>query len=209
MRCVSGDFDDLSSDVNFARRLVNVGLGGACIETGGRLRPDVMLTLEIRFDEIGSALRSKAQIIWVDTLKQGAVEEHRAGLRFIGPELTQPVRELLEGGQAAEIAARRRGEHAKLKKQSGSRQADSGPRKLGVPAKVGLLLLLVVLAYFGSFCGLLYNGRIGSSTPLQFRYAGAGSSGGDLEDALAKVFVPALWVFRQAGVGIVYPPVPR
>ncbi len=201
VRCVSGDFDDLSGDVNFARRLINVGLGGACIETTGRLRPDVKLTLEIRFDDIGSALRSKAQIIWVDTLTQGAAEEHRAGLRFIGPELTQPVRELLEGGQAAEIAARRRDEHAALKKQSESRKEEAGRRGLGRPAKAALFLLVLALGYFGSFWGLVLQGRIGTSKPISFSYSET-----YLEDAFARFYAPALWVFRKAGVEILYPP---
>src|SRR5258706_4250511 len=133
VRCVSGQFDDLSSTVNFAKRLLNVGVGGMCIETTGRLRPDVALTAEVRFDEFNGTLRSQAKIVWTETVKEGALEIQLAGLRFVGPELTAAVREYLEGGRATMIKAKRSAEYQELKAQSEERKAKVGRKKWSPP----------------------------------------------------------------------------
>ncbi|HVR84494.1 MAG TPA: hypothetical protein VMU54_09300 [Planctomycetota bacterium] len=200
IRCVSGEFDELSSGVNFARRLINVGLGGMCVETTGRLRPDVKLSAEIRFDDFGGALRSQAQLIWADTRMEGALETHLAGFRFIGPELTTSVREFLDGGRASMIVAKRKAEYEVLKQNAEERRAGGPRRRWGRSRTIAVLVLALVVAYVGSFGILVLAGREAAPPPgIHFRYPGAESRDGAVGRALTRLYFPLCWVAREAG----------
>ena len=205
VRLVSGGFDDLASGVTFARRLINIGIGGMCVETTGRLRPGVKMSAEVRFDDFVGALRTQAQLIWAETVKQGASEVHLAGFRFVGPELTAPVRDFLEGGRATMIVTKRRAEYEDLKQKSEARKAGVGPKKWGAPKKTAAIFLVLIFVYVASFGGLVFAGRRESQSPgIHFRYTGAESKGGGAEESLSKLYYPLYWAFRKAGIELVY-----
>ncbi|HYF01380.1 MAG TPA: PilZ domain-containing protein, partial [Planctomycetota bacterium] len=191
---------------DFARQLLNVGLRGACIETTGRLRPDVKLNVEVRFDDLGGTLRSEARIVWSDTVQRGAEEMHRAGVRFVGTiEMTQPVRDYLQGKNVAAIVAQRRGEYADLKMQAQARKAPPPPKKSGRLKKVLLGVFVLLFLYSASYAGLVWRGRTDASREtVTYRYAGPDSAGGPTEDALAKIYSPLYWLAQKAGLPLVY-----
>lgn len=197
---VSAVSDEFKTD--FARQLFNVGLRGACIETTGRLRPDVKLNFEVRFDELGGTLRSEARIVWSDTVQQGAQEIHRAGIRFVGKiEMTQPVRDYLQGKNVASIVAQRRGEYAELKMQAQARQQAPAPKKRRPLLKAVAVLLALILVYAGSFAALVWTGRVpGDGPTVAYRYPAAA------EGVLAKIYAPAYWAARKAGLPLNYAP---
>jgi hypothetical protein len=133
VRVSNAQFDDVGGGVNFAKRLVNVSLGGVCIETSGRLRPDVKLFVEVKFDAFVGALRAQAQVIWTNSVDRGGVETHTMGLRFIQPEISSTVRDFFEGDRATLIMTRKQAEYEELKakSRSASRAASRGasPRR--------------------------------------------------------------------------------
>lgn len=204
VRLVSGQFEDLSGSVNFAKRLVNVGLGGACIETSGRLRPDVDMTVEIRFDEFGGSLRSQAQIIWTETVGDRGLETHLMGLKFVGLELSNTVRQYLDGGRASQILSKRRAEYEELKEKAEARKAAPTARKWSATRKLLMSALVLLLLYAGSFGGLVAAGRTDSAQPgIRYRYLGRESTG-EGEETLAKFYSPAYWAARRAGLDLTY-----
>lgn len=208
VRLVSGELDDLSRGVNFAKRLVNVGLGGACIETIGRLRPDVKMFVEIRFDEFGGTLRSEAQAIWTDMAGEKGLETHLMGVSFVKPELTNAVREYFDGGRASAIISKRRAEYEELKAKSTARKAGLVARKGSAAKKTLVALLVLILLYVAGFVGLIAAGRTESQGPgIRYRYLGREGTGGG-EEALAKAYLPLYWVVRKAGIDLTYDPVP-
>lgn len=210
VRLVSGEYDDLTSGVNFARGLINVGLGGMCVETTGRLRAGVMMSSELRFDAFGGALRTKAQLVWVETRKDGAAETHVAGFRFIGPELTNTVREFLEGGRATMIVDKRRAEYAVLKQQSEERKITTAPKGWSATKKVAVTGLVVALVYVAGFVALVLTGCQDTPGPgIHFRYAGGESKSAGLEEGLARLYSPLYWAARKAGVDLSYDPQPH
>jgi hypothetical protein len=199
VRLVSGQFENLSGTVNFAKRLLNVGLGGACIETTGRLRPDVAMTVEIRFDEFGGNLRSAAQVIWTETVGDKGLETHLMGLKFIGLEISNAVRDYFDGGRASAIISKRRAEYEVLKEKAEARKANVGTPKWSAKKKMLVSALVLVLLYVGSFGGLVAAGRTESAAPgIHYRYLG----GDDVEGALAKLYSPAYWAARKAGLDL-------
>jgi hypothetical protein len=199
---VSGEFEELYTTVNFAKRLFNIGMGGVCVETTGRLRPDVRMSVEVRFDALNSMLRSQARIVWVHTETVGGSEIHRAGLQFVGrPEITKPVREYLLGGRAEVIAARREADYQALKQKSD--EGKTGPRKGSLLKKLAVTLLILALLYVGSFWALVFVGRTGpQDAGMRWRYPAS-------EELLKKVYGPLERVFRKAGMALVYDDGPR
>jgi hypothetical protein len=200
---VSGEFEELYTTVNFCRRLYNLSMGGICVETTGRLRPDVKMCVEVRFDDLHSSLKSEAKIVWVHTATQGATEVHKAGLKFVGtPEITKPVREFLMGGRATMIRERRQAEYHILKQKSESRII--AQKKSGFLKKAIITLAILALVYVGSFWTFLLLGRTGTQDAgMRFRYLGEGSKGGT-EVILSKVYAPLVWTFGKAGINLVY-----
>lgn len=197
---VSGEFDEIYTTVNFARSLLNIGPGGACVETTGRLRPDVKMSLEVTFDGLNGALRTGAKIVWVDTRTEGGQEFHKAGLIFTGQmETTQAVRVYLKGQDPSKIIAEKKADYKRLKSDSEARRAGLGRRK---PIKIAAYVLaLLIMLYVAGFGAAVLLGKTTSSAPgLHFRYA----KGGRWEDSLSTLFSPAYWLFRKAGVPIVY-----
>jgi hypothetical protein len=203
VRLVSGEFDDPASSVNFAKRLVNYTQAGACVETTGRLRPDIKMKIELKFDAFNGHLRSQVQVVWADTRNQGASEVHLVGLRFVGPELTNAVRDFFEGDRASLIVSRRKAEYDDLKAKSTARKKNIG--KKWSPAKKTLVpLLLAIFVYFAAFGGLITAGRMESSAPgVHFRYLKDGAA----DEAVSRVFFPLYWAARKAGVDLVHEPV--
>jgi hypothetical protein len=201
---VSGEFEEVYTAVNFARRLLNLSSKGMCIETTGRLREGVKLNVELRFEDLNGSLRSPARIMWVDTLKEGGQEVHKAGVWFVGPvEATQPVRQYLEGGRPEAILAQRRAEYQDLKQKSEARKQGAERKKWGAGKKLAVTLLVLALLYVGSFWGFVLLGQTGA--PLRYRYLG---SEGRAEEVLRQVYSPAHWAFRQVGVDLTYDPPP-
>jgi hypothetical protein len=201
VRCVSGEYDDLVNGVNFARRLINIGLGGMCIETTGRLRAGVKMSAEIRFDDFGGALRTQAQLLWTDTLKEGAAETYIAGFRFIGPELTSAVREFLEGGRASLIVNKRQAEYVDLKQKADTRKAAAGRKKWSAPKKTAAGLLLLIFFYLAGFGGLVTLGRQESPTGVHFRYPAWAP-----QEGMTTLYSPLYWALRKAGVDLTFDP---
>jgi hypothetical protein len=201
VRLVSGEYDDLTSGVNFAKRLVNIGLGGMCIETTGRLRAGVKMSAEIRFDDFGGALRTQALLVWVDSVKEGAVETYLAGFRFVGPELTSTVREFLEGGRASMIATKRQMEYQDLKVQAEERKAQAGRKKWSAPKKTAAGILLLIFLYVASFGAFVTLGRTEAPSGIHFR-----SPKGIPEESLTTLYAPLTWTFRKAGLEITVDP---
>jgi hypothetical protein len=204
VRLVSGEFDDLTNGVNFAKRLVNIGRGGMGVETTGRLRPGITLSTEVRFDDFGGSLRAKAQLIWVDTVKQGGLEIYLAGLRFIGPELTASVREFLDGGRGSMIASRRQAEYVDLKEKAEARKAAAVRKPWGAPQKTAVGLLALILLYVAGFGGIVTLGRRESPSGIHYRYLGPQSQGGGLEEGLDTLYSPLAWILRRAGMDLTY-----
>jgi hypothetical protein len=205
VRCASGEFEELSNGVDFARRLLNIGLGGMCVETTGRLRPGVKLSAEVRFDEFGGALRTQARVVWVETKKDGGLETHLAGVAFIQPELSAPVREFLEGGRATMIVTKRQAEYEVLKHNAEARKATVALGRWSPLKKLVVTLFTLSLLYVASFGGLVMAGRRESQSPgTHFRYAGASSPGGSLEETLSKVYAPLYWASQRAGIPLTY-----
>jgi hypothetical protein len=200
---VNGQFEEIFSTVNFCKRLINLSPAGMCCETTGRLRAGVQMSAEIRFDVIGGNIRSAAKIVWVDTIQQGGLEIHRAGLQFVGKiEMTKPVREYFGGRSAVSIVATRQAEYKDLKAKSEARKAGIGGGKAGVIKKTSVTLLIILVLYLASFGGLIYRGRVQSDKPgIHFRYAGPESKA---EETLAKIYLPLLRLFRAAGVDLNY-----
>lgn len=198
--CVGGEFEEMYTTVNFARRLLNLSAKGLCVETTGRLRPDLKMSVEIRFDDVGGTLRSQARIIWTATVKVGAEEVHKAGLWFTGKqETTQAVRDYLEGGRADVIVAKRQAEYRELKQKSEARKEEA-PKKGGFLKKAVVTLLLLTLVYAGSYWGFVAAGRIDSPDGrIHYRYPAA-------EETLEKVYSPLVWLLRKAGIDLAYGP---
>lgn len=201
VRCVSGEYDDLTNGVNFARRLINVSLGGMCIETTGRLRAGVRMSADIRFEDIGGALRTQAQLIWVETLKEGAAETYVAGFRFIGPELSSTVREFLDGGRASMIVTKRQAEYKDLKHKSEERKAGLGRKKWSAPKKTAAGLLLLIFFYIAGFGGLVTMGRKESPTGVHFQYPTWAP-----QEGMTTLYSPLYWALRKAGVDLTLDP---
>jgi hypothetical protein len=206
VRVISGEFDDLAGSVNFAKRLINVSLGGVCVETTGRLRPDVKLSVEVKFETFNGTLRSQAQIIWADTIRQGASEAHLAGLRFVGPEITSAVRDFFEGDRATLIMTRRQAEYEELKAKSEARKAGLVRKPWSKPKKTVAGVLVLLFVYIAAFGGFVMAGRRESpSSGIHYRYLGPNSTGeGSGEETLAKIFSPVYWAMRKAGVDLTY-----
>jgi len=201
VRCVSGEYDDLTSGVNFARRLLNIGLGGMCVETTGRLRSGVKMSAELRFDDFGGALRTQAQLVWTDTLKEGAAETYVAGFRFIGPEFSSAVREFLDGGRASMIATKRHAEYVDLKQKSEERKAAVGRKKWSAPKKTAAGLLLLIFFYLAGFGGLVTLGRQESPAGVHFRYPAWAP-----QEGMTTLYSPLYWALRKAGVELTLEP---
>jgi len=204
--CVSGEFEELYTTVNFSKRLINLSPDGICIETTGRLRPDVKMSIEVRFDEISGSLRSPARIIWVNTEKQGAAEIHKAGLKFVGQvDITKPVRELLSGGRVSMIRDRRTAEYEELKKNSEARKESLVPKKASLLKKLSVTFVALLLLYVGSYWGLVLVRRADPSKPgIRYRYASPDSK--ELEETMSKVYDPLYQLFRKAGIDLSYQP---
>jgi hypothetical protein len=202
--CVTGEFKELYDTVNFAKRVINIGLDGMCIETTGRLRPGVKMSVEIRFDALAGTLRSPARIVWAETRKEGVSEIHAAGLKFHGPEITRPVRDYLEGDRTTMVVARRREEYQDLKQKSEARKEAVGPKKGGRLKKLAIAFLILLLVYVGSFWGLVFRGRIASSGGIHYRYMPGSSK--ETEGTLSKVFAPLYWAFRKGGIEVAHEP---
>lgn len=204
---VSGEFDELYTTVNFGKRLLNIGSRGCCIETTGRLRPEVLMSVEVRFESVNGALRAPARIVWTDTKVQGGQETHLAGFRFEGePEMAQTVRELLGGVRPTMIMEQRSRDYEELKRKAEERK--KGPEKpAGRPVRrVLLLLFFLLLAYGGSFAGLVARGRLEAPPPeIRFRYAPGGDPQG-AERGLAAAFGPAYAAARACGIPLTYVP---
>ena len=206
VRVISGEFDDLAGGVNFAKRLVNVSLAGVCIETTGRLRPDVKLSVELKFDAFNGTLRSKAQIIWADTLNKGGNEMYMAGLKFIGPEITSAVRDFFEGDRASMIMTRRQIEYEELKAKSEARKAGLVKKPWSKPKKTVAGALVLLFLYVASFAGFVWAGKREVAGPgMHYRYLGPQSTGeGSGESTLAKIYSPLLQGLQKAGVKLTY-----
>jgi hypothetical protein len=201
VRCVSGEYDDLSSGVNFARRLLNIGIGGMCIETTGRLRPGVQMSAEIRFDDFGGGLRTRAQLLWTETRKEGGAEIEVAGFRFIGAELTAAVREFLEGGRASLIVNKRHAEYVDLKQKADERKAGAGRKKWSAPKKTAASFLVLLFVYIAGFGALVTAGRREAPAGVHFRYPA-----GPLQEGLTTLYSPLCWALRKAGVDLTVDP---
>lgn len=202
---VSGEFEELYTTVNFARRLLNIGPKGACVETTGRLRPDVKLSLEVRFDSLNATLRAEARIMWAATDTKGSEEIHKAGLWFTGKvETTEPVRVFLEGGRPEKVVAQRQAEYQQLKRKSEERKGPA-PKKAGLFRKLVLALFVLVVLYNASFWGLVARGRIASTSPgIRYRYWPGGAEAVDKEKALTTFYSPLVWVYQKAGVQLLH-----
>lgn len=198
---VSGEFDELYTTVNFGRKLLNIGSGGACVETTGRLRPDVKMSLEVKLDDLNGALRTSARIAWVDTKTEGGQEIHKAGLVFTGTlETTQAVRVYLKGQDPSKILAEKKADYLRLKNDADARKTGPGRRRSPLKA-AALSLLLLGMLYVGGFGAAALLGRTTSAAPgLHFRYA----RGGPWEAKAAAFFGPAYRLFRAAGLPLVY-----
>ena len=205
--CVSGEFEEMYTTVNFAKRMLNLGLKGICVETTGRLRVDLKMSVEVRFDDLGGALRSDARIAWVQTQDEGGANEvHLAGLRFQGPlEITKPVRDYMEGVRPAAIIAKRKEEYKDLKRKKETTSA--APRKITVKQKLGALLVLLLLVYVSSYGVWILRGSLDiPGGPLTYRYLAADPDSRGTEESLRKFYSPLYWLFRKAGLPIVYSP---
>jgi hypothetical protein len=205
--CVSGEFEEMYTTVNFAKRMLNLGLRGVCVETSGRLRVDLKMSVEVRFDDLNGTLRSQARIVWVQTLNEGGNETHLAGLVFQGKlEITKPVRDYMEGARPAAIIARRTEEYRDLKRKKETTSA--GPRKpLSVPKKVGALLVLLLLVYVASYGVWILRGSLDSpGGGLTYRYLSANPDSHGTEESLRRFYAPLYWAFRKAGLKLVYSP---
>ncbi|HEX7898796.1 MAG TPA: PilZ domain-containing protein [Planctomycetota bacterium] len=205
--CVSGEFEELYTTVNFAKRLVNLSLKGACVETAGRLRQDLKMSVEVRFDDLNGTLRSEGRIVWAQTLDEGGANEvHMAGIRFQGPmEITKPVRDFMEGERSSEIIERRRAEYVDLKRKKETTAA--APRKRKVVKTLGATLVLFLLVYVASYGVWILRGNLEvPGGPLTYRYLKADPDARGTEEALARFYFPLYWLFRKCGLNLVYSP---
>jgi len=197
---VSGEYQELYTTANFAKGLLNVSLRGACVETTGRLRADLQLSLEVRFDDIQSALRTEARAVWTDTITREGREIHRMGLAFVGAtQCPAPVRALLQGANPAEIMAKREREYVELKQKSEERK-QAPVRKKSVAVRLVFVLLLLGTVYFGSFWALVSRGRVADAGP-EIRYAYPPG----MDKILVPLFRPAHALFRAAGLPLAHP----
>jgi len=206
-RVINGQFDDVGGTVNLAKRMVNVSLGGVCIETTGRLRPDVKLNVEIKFDAFNGALRSQTQVIWTKTLNEGGGNEsHLMGLKFIQPEISSTVRDFFEGDRGTLIMTKRRAEYEVLKSNSEKRKAEAGRKPWSKPKKTVAGILVLLFVYVASFGGFVLTGRRESTGPgIHYRYLGPQSTGeGSGESTVAKIYSPLLKGLQKAGVQLNY-----
>jgi len=205
-RVINGAFDDVGGTVNLAKRLVNVSLGGVCIETTGRLRPDVKLNVELKFDAFNGALRAQTQVIWTRTVNEGPAESHLMGLKFIAPEISTAVRDFFDGDRATMIMTRRQAEFEELKAKSEARKAGLIKKPWSKPKKTVAGALVLLFLYVAAFGGFVLAGRRESTAPgIHYRYLGPQSTGeGSGEATLAKIFNPLLLGLQKAGVQLTY-----
>jgi PilZ domain-containing protein len=206
VRVSNAQFDDVGGGVNFAKRLINVSMGGVCIETSGRLRPDVKLFVEVKFEAFVGAIRTQAQVIWANTVARGGVETHLMGLKFIQPEISSTVRDFFEGDRATLIMTRKQAEYEVLKSNSEKRKLEAVRKPWSKPKKTVAGILVLLFVYIAAFGGLVTAGRRESTSPgIHFRYLGPQSTGeGSGEQTLAKIFSPLVWTLRKAGVDLTY-----
>ena len=206
--CVSGEFEELYTTVNFCKRLVNLSLKGACVETTGRLRQDLKMSVEVRFDDLNGTLRSEARIVWAQTQDEGGANEvHLAGLRFQGPmEITKPVRDFMEGERPSEIIERRHAEYVDLKRKKETTSAR--PQRMRKVVKtLGATLVLFLLVYVASYGIWILRGNLEvPGGPLTYRFMKSDPDARGTEEALARFYAPLYWLFRKAGVPLVYSP---
>jgi len=206
VRVINGMFDDVGGTVNLAKRLVNVSLGGVCIETTGRLRPDVKLNVELKFDAFNGALRAQTQVIWTRTDTAGPVESHFMGLRFVAPEISSAVRDFFEGDRASMIMNRRQIEFEQLKAKSEERKLAAARRPWSKPKKTVAGALVLLFIYVASFAGFVWAGKREVAGPgIHYRYLGPQSTGeGSGESTVAKIYSPLLLGLQKAGVKLTY-----
>ena len=203
IRLVNKKFNNPASSINFAKRLINYTQAGACVETTGRLRPDIKMKIELKFDAFNGHLRSQVQVVWAETKKEGASEVHMVGLRFVGAELTNAVRDFFEGDRASLIVTRRKAEYEDLKAKSTARKKDMMRKKWSATKKSIVFPLLLILIYIGSFGVFVGTGRTNPGGPgIRFRYVGGGST----EETLAKIYSPLVWAAQKSGVDLAHDP---
>lgn len=202
---VSGEFEDLYTTVNFARGLINISPRGACVETSGRLRPDLKLSVEVRFDDIQSSLRAEARAVWTDTVTEGGNETHRMGVCFVGtPQIPKPVRDLLSGARPEAVMAVREREFEDLKRKADERKKGPARKKAGWAKTLGLFVVLLVLIYAAGFWTAVLRGWLEPPGPgIRFRYA---KENAELDRTLANVFRPAYDLFRAVGIPLTHVP---
>lgn len=136
--------------INLSTRLIDVGPGGACILSVGRLRPSSEIDLSIVLPDYLSRFKARAVVAWSKTVMStdGRREAHAAGLRF---ELVESA-----SGRATDfIGAETRGSGRTPEPQRRDKRFSPGPACLSlVPAsfwrKRDVALRLVDLSLGGA-----------------------------------------------------------
>ena len=80
--CTSADFVVTGKANNLALRILDVGAGGACITTTGRLREGVAIIIAISVPGDPVRHQSKAIVRWSTTIESKGRTAHVAGLQF-------------------------------------------------------------------------------------------------------------------------------
>lgn len=87
--CYSSEDPRGANPYNFATHLVDVGLGGVCILSVGRLRPEIKMIVDIFFQQYAGGLKAPARVCWSKEVEHKGKMLFMTGLEFLTkPEFT-------------------------------------------------------------------------------------------------------------------------
>jgi hypothetical protein len=96
--CFSAEHQSQHDSYNFASHLVDVGLGGMCILSVGRLRDGVRMNVDIFFPQHQGGLKAIAKVKWSREIDYRGKTLFMTGLEFVGrPEFTGRALDAVRG----------------------------------------------------------------------------------------------------------------
>lgn len=107
--CFGADENRGANPYNYATHLVDVSLGGACVLSVGRLRPDARMILDVFFQQHQGGFRVPAVVRWSREVTHQGKQLYMSGLEFAArPEFTGRALDAVLGRAGAGIETKLR-----------------------------------------------------------------------------------------------------